>query len=173
VSWETEKLRRANMSPEQRAAHLKSNREYQARRRAKRTAEQHENEKQYWRDRQANLTNEEREAQRQRGRGAVRDPHELTEADRARSRERNWKRNGFSIELVAQRMKEQSGLCAICRRELGPGRETHADHCHLTNTPRGMLCCRCNTGLGGLQDSPELLRTAALYIEHWQQQDKK
>lgn len=39
------------------------------------------------------------------------------------------------------------------------------DHCHKTNVIRGLLCGRCNPALGYLQDSPDLARRAALYLE--------
>jgi hypothetical protein len=52
------------------------------------------------------------------------------------------------------------GPCAIC----GEVRGLYKDHCHATGRRRGMLCIRCNTGIGQLQDSPELLEKAAAYI---------
>lgn len=88
--------------------------------------------------------------------------------DRAEFRAANRKSfTGFSPELVQQRMEEQGGRCAICRNELQPGKRTHADHCHETGTCRGMLCRDCNWALGWMKDSPERMRAAADYIEHW------
>lgn len=63
----------------------------------------------------------------------------------------------------------QGGKCAICESEkpLGHARATrfHFDHCHTTKEIRGLLCTRCNQAIGQLQDSPELLRKAAAYLE--------
>ncbi len=52
-------------------------------------------------------------------------------------------------------------LCEICQT-----REATAwDHDHDTGLIRGRLCSPCNTGIGGLNDDPELLRRAIEYLE--------
>lgn len=50
--------------------------------------------------------------------------------------------------------------CTIC------GDETNlvVDHCHKTNKFRGMLCNRCNQGLGLFRDDPELLEFSRIYL---------
>lgn len=65
--------------------------------------------------------------------------------------------------------EKQGGVCAICK---GPPRGSGAksgrlvvDHCHTTNRFRGLLCGPCNSGIGHLQDSPSLLRSATQYLE--------
>ena len=47
------------------------------------------------------------------------------------------------------------------------------DHDHSTGTFRGWLCVKCNTGLGLLQDSPSILRSAATYLEKTKGQPAK
>lgn len=54
----------------------------------------------------------------------------------------------------------QNGRCAICPRR---GRLC-VDHCHRQNHLRGLLCRRCNLGLGHFGDSAERLLRAALYL---------
>ena len=78
------------------------------------------------------------------------------------------KRTGFSRELFLATLAIQYNRCAICRIEFStlPRLHIHADHCHTTKTPRGILCTRCNHGLGQFSDDPARLRRAADYLEH-------
>ncbi len=62
-------------------------------------------------------------------------------------------------------MKAQRGKCAICERPMKDRRATTIDHCHVTKRVRGLLCTRCNPGLGFFGDDPKLLRRAAVYVE--------
>jgi hypothetical protein len=50
--------------------------------------------------------------------------------------------------------------CVIC----GSTEDLVVDHCHKTNTIRGMLCNHCNRGLGHFRDDPELLEFARIYL---------
>lgn len=59
----------------------------------------------------------------------------------------------------------QGGRCAICASELQDSKNTHIDHCHKTNKVRGVLCRKCNHGLGFFSDNPAALRAAANYID--------
>lgn len=58
--------------------------------------------------------------------------------------------------------EEQAFACAICRRE---HRIEHLDHCHRTGLTRGSLCSACNTSIGKLGESVEILKRAIRYIE--------
>jgi hypothetical protein len=40
----------------------------------------------------------------------------------------------------------------------------HVDHCHKTNKRRGLLCHKCNVGLGMVQDSVEHLEKLIAYL---------
>lgn len=54
--------------------------------------------------------------------------------------------------------------CDIC----GVKKDFHKmyiDHCHKTNKVRGLLCVACNSAIGQLKDSPELLKKAIDYIK--------
>jgi hypothetical protein len=70
---------------------------------------------------------------------------------------------GISREDYSALILVQNKCCAICRLEL----KLSIDHCHRTNRVRGLLCKNCNTALGMLKDSPQLLRAAADYLEKW------
>jgi hypothetical protein len=66
-------------------------------------------------------------------------------------------------------LEQQGCRCAICHRELtrfGLSVD-HAcvDHCHETGAVRGILCGRCNRGIGLLRDDSAAMRRAAEYVE--------
>lgn len=62
-------------------------------------------------------------------------------------------------------------VCDICRqpeREMRNGvvRKLNKDHDHLTGEWRGLLCSRCNQGIGKFSDNVELLKRAIEYLEN-------
>ena len=62
--------------------------------------------------------------------------------------------------------EQQNNQCAICSTDYSvSNRNMDVDHCHETGKVRGLLCNNCNRGLGHFQDSPDLLRAAAKYLE--------
>jgi hypothetical protein len=63
----------------------------------------------------------------------------------------------------------QDNKCAICQHEFTSAMDTHQDHNHKTNQLRGVLCSRCNTGLGQFFESPEILQKAIGYLKVWEQ----
>lgn len=85
--------------------------------------------------------------------------HEIA-ADRARLRNYGI----FPHEFEAMHA-EQAGLCAICQVTLQKGKKTAVDHCHKSGRIRALLCTQCNTSIGVMRESPDLLRQMAAYIE--------
>lgn len=69
---------------------------------------------------------------------------------------------GLTLEDYADMMREQGGRCACCHK-LQP--DLHVDHCHRTNSIRGLLCSKCNTGLGLFCEDIALMQRAADYLE--------
>lgn len=74
--------------------------------------------------------------------------------------------NDYEIMLEIQK-----GCCKICKRHLNEVSNKRkkalcVDHCHNTNVIRGLLCDKCNRGIGLFNDSPELLKIAKLYLEN-------
>ncbi len=71
---------------------------------------------------------------------------------------------GLTVDDYRTLHAKQKGLCAICGRE----KALEVDHDHKTGRKRGrvrgLLCRRCNTGLGKFKDSSELLKRAAMYV---------
>lgn len=77
------------------------------------------------------------------------------------------KRQGVDPDVAEEYIREHNGLCDLCGDP--PGQKALAfDHCHRTNKFRGLLCGRCNTGLGQFLDDPTRLLKA---IEYLRQQD--
>ena len=72
----------------------------------------------------------------------------------------------FGITLVEYREMAalQNGLCAICGKTCKSGRVLAVDHDHVTGVNRGLLCIRCNNGLGNFRDDPDLLTAALEYL---------
>lgn len=60
---------------------------------------------------------------------------------------------------------DYSGPCSLCGQPSTNGKRLAVDHCHESGRVRGLLCDRCNRGLGYFRDQPDLLRLAAAYLE--------
>lgn len=83
-----------------------------------------------------------------------------------RKRENELKRlYGLTPDDYRALLDAQSGRCAICRREhCGPGFQLHVDHCHGSKKIRGLLCAKCNTAIGLLDDDPARADAVATYL---------
>ena len=60
-------------------------------------------------------------------------------------------------------LERQGGCCAICNTK-PTSKRLAVDHCHTTGAVRGLLCDRCNRGLGYFKDSIASLKAAADYL---------
>lgn len=80
-----------------------------------------------------------------------------------------YKSTGWTPEAYQAALLKQEGKCAICGKVMLLGGtkadSAHADHCHLTNTPRAILCHHCNVGLGYFGDDVERLQEAIAYLK--------
>jgi len=106
------------------------------------------------------------EARREKSRAFRRDhPEKFKRSVRSATLKKKY---GISIDDFEKLLEAQGRICAICGSD-HPGTtwglNLHVDHEHTTGRIRGLLCQACNTSLGKMQESPELLRKAALYIE--------
>lgn len=74
---------------------------------------------------------------------------------------------GITTEQYAAMLEKQGGKCAICAAKKPGGRTKmfFIDHCHNTGAVRGLLCMRCNTGLGLFLDSQKFLLNAISYLK--------
>jgi len=80
------------------------------------------------------------------------------------------KKFGLSLDDRNKMLISQEGRCAICKITLQEHFEEYqhdfaVDHDHLSGKNRGLLCTKCNTGLGLFQDNSILLKKAADYLD--------
>jgi hypothetical protein len=85
-------------------------------------------------------------------------------------------RYGITQEDYMLMLEAQKGVCKICGNpprlkdhKVNKDNSTylHVDHDHTTGRVRGLLCGRCNKGLGQFRDNPEFLAKAALYVRSY------
>lgn len=92
--------------------------------------------------------------------------------ERGRNRRAAVLRHKYGIDLpdYERMLENQGGCCAICGTDQ-PGRNQtdaysfHVDHCHSTGIVRGLLCDRCNRGLGYFSDDAGRLAAAIRYLD--------
>lgn len=79
----------------------------------------------------------------------------------------NTRRAGEAIteEEYQELSKHQNGQCAVCGYMPPFPKRLHVDHCHRTGGVRGLLCSKCNLGLGLLADDPKRCAAAARYLK--------
>ena len=75
---------------------------------------------------------------------------------------------GITKEEFKAMVKMQKNGCAICEEPL-KSNDKHSfniDHCHDTGKVRGILCGKCNRGIGHFNNSEQLLKAAARYLHN-------
>jgi hypothetical protein len=70
---------------------------------------------------------------------------------------------GLTNDQFLELLSSQSGACGICGSVFGAG-DIVIDHDHRTGAARGLLCQRCNRGLGCFRDDATIMSTAADYV---------
>ncbi len=79
---------------------------------------------------------------------------------------------GISLDEYQQKLENQNYSCKICgskvAQESNPDRNFAVDHCHTTGKVRGLLCIKCNTGLGMFKDNSDLIIAAYNYIKEYE-----
>lgn len=84
-------------------------------------------------------------------------------------RDFNLKRYGLDFMQYTEMFDGQKGCCKICNKHLsevdkGKKKALCVDHCHDTKIVRGLLCDKCNRGLGLFNDNIEMLQKAINYL---------
>lgn len=74
---------------------------------------------------------------------------------------------GVTKEQYLDLLDCQDNKCAICKISIEENkRNLSVDHCHSDNYVRGLLCTKCNFGLGYFNDNEELLLNAIDYLNN-------
>jgi hypothetical protein len=90
--------------------------------------------------------------------------------------DKEWARNyrlkskyNLTFEQYEQMLVDRDRCCDICGYRQPPNAKKQErlwiDHCHTTNSVRGLLCFRCNLVLGYARDNPVILDKAKQYLE--------
>jgi hypothetical protein len=76
-------------------------------------------------------------------------------------------KHGLTLHDYNYLMDVQGSVCRICGAEAQKEKHgrLHVDHDHATGEIRGLLCARCNMGLGLFQDSPAILASTIDYLK--------
>jgi hypothetical protein len=77
---------------------------------------------------------------------------------------------GFTSEEFEEKLNNQGNVCAICGTDDSGKLDFCADHDHNTLQKRGVLCRKCNSGLGHFQDDIETIKKAVEYLEYYKAQ---
>ena len=90
------------------------------------------------------------------------------------TRDKLLRRHGMDQKRFTQMWQDQNGKCKICRVEFDPQymKSVAIDHDHSCCNGvyscgvcvRGLLCSRCNSGLGNFKDSVIFLTAAIKYL---------
>lgn len=83
-------------------------------------------------------------------------------------RERSYKNKyGLTIEEVNEMLLSQNNQCPICQSAFKKTKYMNIDHNHQTGKMRQILCSKCNTAIGLLDENIERFRRAIDYLHKW------
>lgn len=93
----------------------------------------------------------------------------ITHPDKVKSSELKT-HYGITLEEYTELLTTQNGVCAICHNPEvgivnGKPRALAVDHDHDSDKVRGLLCGRCNSALGLLEEDINRLQSMIAYIE--------
>lgn len=91
-------------------------------------------------------------------------------AAKLKDKRRNPSNPNYLTSTEVREARAKFGInaqCMICMKKPQLYKAHAIDHCHVTGKVRGILCHKCNTGLGYFNEDVELLKSAISYLnEH-------
>lgn len=104
---------------------------------------------------------------------AMKNKQEWAKENPTKIRTSHLKRHfGITEEEYQELLKKQGGVCAICGSP--PTKKSlYVDHDHGTGVIRGLLCGKCNSGIGLLKDSMNLVEKALNYLKRSQNENNQ
>lgn len=83
---------------------------------------------------------------------------------------------GITHEYYEELLRCQNGVCAICGNgHVGRNNASHfaVDHDHSSGKIRGLLCSKCNMGIGYFGDDIAKLQNAIEYLRQWEEKENE
>ena len=71
---------------------------------------------------------------------------------------------GITLEFRDSMFESQGRKCAMCFSSIPRGGKWVVDHCHTTKKVCGIVCRKCNLGIGHYDDSPERAFESYVYL---------
>lgn len=90
---------------------------------------------------------------------------EMRVRDAIRQRNVRLLRYGLTPDMFSRLLETQGSACAICRTQRWGKKGPMIDHDHKTKKVRGILCNKCNLGIGHMDDSVDILEHAIDYLK--------
>lgn len=103
--------------------------------------------------------------------GSVREDENVQHCNKCRDRRRSATLRRLykvTLEEYEELAALQNWVCWICKGKVTSKKgNLLVDHSHKTGKTRGLLCTKCNAGIGGLCDSIEMLERAIEYLREF------
>lgn len=81
--------------------------------------------------------------------------------------------HGMIIQEYNKKLELQLNGCAICKQPCKTGRQLAIDHNHKTGKRRDLLCFRCNSVIGKLNEDEDLIWNILEYLKRHNNEEKK
>lgn len=88
-----------------------------------------------------------------------------TEQRRVANKKNSIRKYKVDEKFIANLLFNQDYCCKICNTSFEYDSDINIDHDHLTQKVRGLLCVRCNVGLGMFTDNITFLESAITYLK--------